>query len=380
MSDAGTLLLVLVLLYLSDCLVLVNRHAVMVQSLFRRYRIRTSRGALGNARGALMWLNPLPPFGTIFLARPWPITMSPEAIAAYSGQTISPLGRPPQSGQSIRFTDIREATANGRDLCINASIFVNCDSEHIATHLSELIQSLRPLQPDDREKALQKAWSATLDTAALAERIAQFRRSIRVIRPLCTVLWTFLFILAPVLITSIGSLLLLLPLIGIAILLHIPIVLLYRRAHKRLLPDHQTDRSEHTIKMTPCPPMSIRAVDALSRHVADTAHPLALSALLVDQAEFRTFATALIRDLSYPIHPLPDNPLTQETDRWFRTKQLQWMTPFLSDRGITMAQALAAPAGSPGALTYCPRCTSVFSLSTGNCPDCSGVTLVTLTP
>jgi hypothetical protein len=380
MSDAGTLLLVLILLYLSDCLVLVNRHAVMVRAHFRRFRIRVSNGALGNARGALMWLNPLPPFGTLFLARPWPVTISPDAVAAYSSQTLSPLGRPPQTCESIRFADIRETTTNGRDLIINGTVFAHCDSEALATRLAELIRTLQALPPESRETTLQQAWLATLDIDELAGRIAHFRQSVRVIRPLCILLWTILFVIGPALITSLGSLMPLLPLIGVALLVHIPIVILYRRAHRNLLPHHRADRFEHTLKMAPCPPMSIRAIDALSRHVTEAAHPLALSALLAARDDFQSFATALVRDLAHPIAPLPEAPLTMETDHWFRTHQLQWMVPFLARHGSTVEQALAAPPATPDALTYCPRCTSVLTLASGNCPDCSGVPLVSFTP
>jgi hypothetical protein len=380
MSDAGKLLLVLILLYLSDCMVFVHRHAIMLQAFFRRYHVRSADGALGSARGALMWLNPLPPFGTVLLSRPWPLSFSPDAVAAYSAQTLSPLGRPPQTGLRFRFDDISDVAVSGRDLCINGNVFAECESEPAAARFAELIRLLCTLQAGDREAALQKAWSATLDPTGLDQRLADFRRGTRALRILCAGLWVYLFVVSPALITILGSLMLLLPLIGGVILLHVPVVLLYRRAHRRFLPGHVADRFDHTLKMAPCPPMAIRAVDAVSRHIAEPTHPVAAAALLAKRAEFEAFAAGLIRDMRHPIHPLPDDPLTRATDAWFRERQILWLTPFLSARGMTLDAILAPPPGCSDSHSYCPRCHGLFTLSAGDCPDCSGVPLSTIAP
>lgn len=88
-TDGQTLLLILALLYLTECLIWVKKHSIAFVSPWgRRWRVATPISWLGNANGAMLILNPLPPPGRIFLSHLLPISISPAGVCAFTSQTF----------------------------------------------------------------------------------------------------------------------------------------------------------------------------------------------------------------------------------------------------------------------------------------------------
>ena len=87
MGDLESLLLVLVALYLAECLVWLRRGTVGFVNVWglrrTRWFLRHPGGTLANQRGAVTFANPLPPLGTIFFGQPAPLSLSAEAAFAY---------------------------------------------------------------------------------------------------------------------------------------------------------------------------------------------------------------------------------------------------------------------------------------------------------
>ena len=64
-GEGETLLLILILLYLSECLIWVKRESVAFVSAWGgRWRLAVPPSWMGNANGGILFLNPLPPGGT----------------------------------------------------------------------------------------------------------------------------------------------------------------------------------------------------------------------------------------------------------------------------------------------------------------------------
>ena len=84
-SDGQTLLLILVLLYLTECLTWVKKQSVVFVSLpGRRWHLAAPISWLGNANGAMLILNPLTPPGRVFLSNLLPISISPSGVCAFT--------------------------------------------------------------------------------------------------------------------------------------------------------------------------------------------------------------------------------------------------------------------------------------------------------
>jgi len=103
-GEGETLLLVLILLYLSECLIWVKRESVAFVSAPRRWHLTKPSSWLGNARGGILFLNPLPPSGRVFLSHLSPVSISPSGVCALNVQTLPSEARSPdQTGDFLPF-------------------------------------------------------------------------------------------------------------------------------------------------------------------------------------------------------------------------------------------------------------------------------------
>src|ERR1051326_9312631 len=112
MGELESLLLVLALIYLSECLVWVRRGVLVLGSWSgRRFRLLQPGRWLGNARGGWLLANPFPPLGTVFLT-PWiPFSASPEAAFAGSASCHGYGGRPAQTGRPVALQEMADLAA-----------------------------------------------------------------------------------------------------------------------------------------------------------------------------------------------------------------------------------------------------------------------------
>ena len=126
MSDGERLLLFLALIYLSGCLLWVDRRTVLLASgLGRRWRVVVADYLWGNSSGRLFLLNPLPPLGFLFAPRLMPVSLSPSSIVAYNAQTVGNSGRPPQSGRTAAIEPGAAFSCEGPELMVDGRPF--CD-------------------------------------------------------------------------------------------------------------------------------------------------------------------------------------------------------------------------------------------------------------
>src|SRR6185295_4193851 len=143
MSDGQMLLLVLALLYLSDCWLWVKKQTVaFVSPWCRHWRIAALNSSFSNGRGGLLFMNPLPPLGSVFLSHLSPISISPNGICAFNLQALPAIGRPAQSGRALAFTEITGAGADGAYVLVNNQRFTKAATTKQATVIAELINRM----------------------------------------------------------------------------------------------------------------------------------------------------------------------------------------------------------------------------------------------
>ena len=381
LSDGQTLLLVLALLYLTECLMWVKKQSVaFVSPSGRRWRVAAPISWLGNGSGAMMILNPVPPPGRVFLSHLLPISISPSGVCAFNSQTLPAGARPAtQTGEFVPFSVITKTGTDGAYLLLNGQKFAKCATPKQAKALASLIETVSAAKVSKRE-TLVRSWLTKRFDARAATRVWHEAESlIGVIRWACSMFFVFMFAGVPLLVTLYGLEQLIIPLAVGILALALQIAFLFYRAHRKLYPAETQERLESMAKMIVCPPVSLRAADVLTRNLLAEYSPAVVANVLAGaEAGTNQFVREFVRDLRHPLkHEITDEKAV-ETIGWMNAAQLKACLDHLQRDANTTAESLLQAAEREGdSVSYCPRCGVQFVIGAGDeCPDCPGVELV----
>lgn len=371
-GEGETLLFILVLLYLSECLIWVRRESVVLVSAWgRSWRLTKPSSWLGNARGGILFLNPLPPAGQIFLSHLSTVSISPAGVCAFNVQTLPFEARSvDQTGEFLPFEEIKEAEFDGAFLTINNQRFARCANAKQARTLAKLIDAISKAAPAKRE-AMARDWItkqfAVKDATLL---LKESQASIKPVQSLGLLLFLYLFVFTPVLGIIFGLMTFVIPAAIVMLAFAILIAILFYRAHKKLYPQESSERLESIVKMTLCPPVAIRAADVLTKNLLADFSPIVLARVLHATGEAE-FVRSVVLDLKHPIkHELSDANAV-EALTWTTKEQLS-----VSERYVKPEELLAPLQREENSRSYCPRCLCQFVVADDECSDCPGVKLV----
>lgn len=377
MTDEQSLILVLFLLYFVECIVWIPRNSIAVMASFRStWRYFFPSVNLGNAQGGFLLLDLFPTLGTVFQAQPWPISLSSQGVCSYISQSLTEMGQPKQIAKLFRYEDIQNIKFLGRKILINGKLFVKCVSERAASYLTNLIQHISHQPLAAREEIIFQAIRESLDIKKIEQIIKRFRTTSGKLRIYCNVLWFYLFLVCPFLVWYLGFLRVFFPLIPGIILLQYLILSRFHYLYQDLDPGGLQERGTHLLKMSLCPPIAMRAVDIISRDLLDLFHPMAIVTFLCPEKTAQDFIRKVISDLRYPLRPDFSKELYAVSD-WFREVFIRIFEEFLVTREISIDLIMRrnfSPADKHG--SYCPRCYSEYTVSSGQCLDCGGVILL----
>ena len=372
MTEGQTLLLILILVYLSDCLIWVKRESVVFVSPWGgRWRLTVPPSWLGNSNGGILFLNPATP-GRMFLSHLLPISISPSGICAYNLQTLPSEARSPtQTGQFLPFGKVNTAATEGVYLLVNNEKFAKCATPGQAKMLAGLIRELVKASAPKRERIV-RAWMQkqfAIDDAAA--RLKEGKAMIEPVQELSLILLLFLFVFTPTVASIFGLMPLIIPVAVVMVILAVVTGIMFYRAHKQLFPAEGSERFENLVKMILCPPVSIRAADVLSRNLLADYSPVVLANLLAASGE-QQFVRAFVLDLRHPLKHEISDKTAEETMRWAVDEQLN-----ICLKQHLKPEDLEAPAvREKDSISYCPRCRCQYVVSETDCPDCPGVALV----
>ncbi len=379
MGDLQSLLLVLVVIYLAECVVWVRRGAVAFVSGWslakHRWRLWQPDGIIGNQRGAVCFANPLPPLGAVTLGQPLPLSVSADAVFAYTAACLNPGWRPAQSARFVRFADIQEIEREGKRVLVNGRVFLNTASTSAARRLVSWLRRLKETPAPQRDAAIRQSLADGFCAEKVHERLDAFARLARPIRALSNSLLVVLFVLGPAAVWRFGlahTVWVLVP----ALLAHtVTIAILFRRAYRRLYPQDGDEWFTPFLTMLLAPPSAIRANDVLGRHLLEDFHALAVAQVLCPPRSFREFARRTLLDLRYPMLPAcpVGDPAMTATEHEFRAALRNEAERFVVSHGLELGELLRPPAPSePVNTAYCPRCGAQFVTEAGVCGDCGG--------
>lgn len=374
-SEAQTLLFILVLLYLTECWIWVKKQSVaFVSNSGKRWRVTTPKSWLGNANGGMLPLNPLPPPGRVFLAHLLPVSISPAGVCAFNSQTL-PWGArsTTQSGDFVPFSAINKATTDGAYLLLNGEKFTKCVTSKQARALADLIAELSAAKSSKRETLLRSWLAKQFDAKQAAMAWRETEDAVGPVSWLCSVSFVFMFVAAPVLVTISGLKLWFIPIAAAIVLFAAQTAFTFYRAHRKLFPRETQERLENVVKMILCPPVSLRAADVLTRNALADFNPLVVATVLEGANEQR-FVRGILLDLEHPLLHEVTEEKALETVNWMAAEQLRLSREYVKRAGL---EKLVGPTERErDSLAYCPRCSVQFVTTGGECPDCPGVGLV----
>lgn len=230
----------------------------------------------------------------------------------------------------------------------------------------DLLDEIRALAPDAREKRLARHASQTLDLEAAQARLDSFREETQFLRFLSWGLFVLTLLLLPaVLYLHPTPELLLAPLLAGILALYIAVVGAAAFVGSRLRRDGLLRRSAPISTMLLSPISATRAVPALGRHLFDGFDPLALAALLLPRDGFLARARAELHGAAAAAER------GEESWRRHWTVRRNALLRLLGRMEIGEAEALAAPERrDPEAQSWCPFCSTEYKSAEGSCEDC----------
>ncbi|HTG45392.1 MAG TPA: hypothetical protein VK633_12755 [Verrucomicrobiae bacterium] len=377
MTDAETLLVVLVVVYLIECFFWVRPGAFVFRAWWNRnWRLVARTDFLANDHGQLCWSNPFPPFGSVYVARTFPLCLSPQGVRIGGIEALAAVGSiGSMTGRFYPFEAIDSIEANDKKLMLNRALVWRSDSVHQPAALAALLRDLKKRPPEDRAGHIQQELAKRFDIGLIATHRKEFRARTRSLEILTLLLFVVLFGACPVAVWLVGLRPALLPMLMGILSLTIVITVLFRRRHKDHYPDASDDRFKLSMLTLLVPAVSIRARELLGRSWLESFHPLAVAREVLDARCFAEFSRRSWRELKYPFwrHREAVPAEGEAVESWFRSELLAAYEIFLAQQGVPARTWLEPPVRSDSAHElYCPRCETQFTGQARECAGCGG--------
>lgn len=370
MSELALLLLIVLAIYLSQCLVWAPQNTTVFRRSFGRHWKGHTASFLLEGRGIrLLFANPVFPGHGFALTQPLPFAVSPRGIAAGSP---SPEGRERLEFldfEAVRAFDSSEETvrANGKDLFRTA-----CPEQ--AELVAAWLEQVRGAALHERADLIEAELLGRLRTRPVKRRLLVYEKETVGLRVFCAALLLTLFGVIPTAIAEWGlrrtwpALVLFLAVNVVAICVE------FSFAHRCLYPADRAGRWTALLTLALSPPAAARANDVLLRNLMAHFDPLAVSRVLCEEQEFERGCRAALRALHFPLpSEVEPGPSPQEQTRaWFRQRLASLQEAFIQRQVKDSSGLLDPPAPeSPQCCSYCPRCLTQFVFREGTCSDCS---------
>ena len=381
MSDKESLLLALVVLHLLEGVLWLSHGTLLFRKdLRRRFGWVQPGGTVGNRRGGFVVVSPLPPFTAVFAAKPLPLAISAEGVAAFQAEVLPGTTTLQRSGRSIGWSALKDVHADERKLRLNGDVFFEGDSVHQAHEMAKLLRQLAAANDAQRPGLIHTLIGDSLDLKRLEKTRTDFDQTTEFLRTASLVLTVFLLFLCPETIWRFGWLPALWFILPLLLLQTVLITARLRKVHRGLYPEAEEDRFRLTLLCGLAPLVAMRAPAILSRSLLEGFHPLAVAAGLLDKESFKSLARGWWSDLVHPLLPAaPGDEAGAKIVDAFRTLQRDAVKSFLAGQGIAVDDLLKpGPRTDPSHAKVCPRCETQFTSSATHCRECGGIVLVAL--
>jgi len=376
MSDAESLLAIVVAVYLSECAQWITPHAVVLGAPWRkRWRVVSPHFVFGNDRGALVWGNPLPPLGPAITTQPWPVALSPEGVCIAGAEASNAAEE--RGLNSVAWDDVKKVVAHGQRIFVNGQLFATTSSIDAARHLSRALQRGAAAPHERRASVIDRAIHRSLDDEAARRRLAIYRKRSKTLAVLCNLFCVCFFGGSAALVWWSDARSYWPALLAALVVLMIGTLVQFRRVFHKLHRRRKREWRRHLWMMLLSPMATIRACDVVLRPALSKFHPLAAALALCQGEDLRLFAREALCEVQFPLPSESGGDVIRQTIRaWFNDHLTAAMESAIRRAGFNASELLAPPTPEgDDCRTYCPRCFTQFSILSGNCEPCGSVAL-----
>ena len=371
LPDEIQFVVVLYLIYLSDCFILPRTTALLLYTRFSGLRLRvktTERAAVFGGRFCL--LRPFfPPLG---FSRSLELPRGSFGLEGFcSASSAVAAARAGEELRYVRYDDIQTLEVRDEAFIVNG---VRWFKDRAADRLKENVETLRKAadRPIELRRLVERGYGQAVEASAA---LAAARARVGGLELCCSLYAVLMLIGLPALLFRLPPSALLWYL-GVPILaLHLLCGLLFLRAHAALLKPDRWHRWESFLKMFFCPPMMLRACDGVVDHIRLEADPLALLLACVEEQEWRP----VVRRVWRRLHPfrrsgIPDDAALaiEEYAAVYRAA----LEKALRKQGVDPGELAIDAAAIPKGQAVCPCCEAVYRNEIVTCTDCGDVPLL----
>jgi hypothetical protein len=378
MSEGQSLLAILALLYISDCIWWLPRQVLLLTGMRAgRWRFKSCGTMLGRQQGAPAMLPLLPlPRLTMLQAQTWDVAFSATRFSANSSLAWNTQGRRVQKGTTMNVgDDMAPIRSAGDTVKIGDAAWHTCTTPAHADEITTLLGAIQSAAPHERDDVIASAWKAHVDVDAARARLAEVRQAALAPQIFGMLQCVAMFVVAPLAASRFGMAFTIIPL-GLVILSCVAInAIVYGIAHRRLHPEAKSHRRSHTAVILLSWPMAARAADDVMRHACHAFHPIAIALATESRDLAQSLGDQLLRDLHHPtaMNEIPED--ARETVEAHNRNHATHILAVMTAHQLDPDRWKAAPEGAAEDLAYCPRCLSQYTRPTGDCSDCPGVAL-----
>lgn len=367
LSDTELILLVVGVFYFSECIFWLPDTAVTLTSAFGKLRIATSPVFLQRTNSQAAILSPFP-WSRSLVSEDWPVAVSPNGISILFG---------PHSGKFIAFEDLESVEAEKHSLRLN-QCSIPCVTSGAALQIATLLQDMDKIATDERGSLLRTAIQSRFALSGVASRLENVERFTDSLRTISLFMFLWVFAYGPVLYYTVelqpGLLFRYFTPLGI---LWLSGVVLFAMAQRKILSNSASERVSRVATLCFSPAAVMRAAHAITREAFSSFDPSAVAVSVLHPKQLDKVLSRRLRNILYP--PSSDYPNESHsfkaTCEWYNEVNLTTLKEMLTSANIAADELLKPPVADYGALAWCPRCLSQYTLSEGVCFDCRGVSL-----
>ena len=359
MTELGTLFLVVLAVYVVQCICWVSPDSAVFVLNFRGRGKRKGEGFVWSALDiAAFFANPFPPLSPLLVTH-WPgFQLNPDSILfiGSKGETVA-----------IPWEKLVVSHSGPKLLCNGTRVFKG-DETQIQSY-SELLQQIRQAKRAQREQIIQKWLRTSVNMESAARRVKVFHRRSLWLKVVSNLQFFFLFLLLPLAITAFVPRILWLAIFTV-VATSILIAVDFWSLHRELLAKAKDARFKSTLTIMLSPISAIRACDPICHDLVANYHPVAVAGAICPDAEFAALAGEHLRGSKFGVF----------ANQWYQKKLQDSIERVVRQRGLEMEQLLVPAVQTSGCVLYCPRCLAQYVTKRAECADCGYETLTAFNP
>jgi hypothetical protein len=268
----------------------------------------------------------------------------------------------------FRYEDLRKVEAVDRELRINDAALL-CQSPQHASYYARLVEKLRNLEEDQREQWIRSELARVCSSKEASVRLTRIEGAVRPLWFVGLCLWLFLVIAFPLMAIWQGINLACLVGGAIALALSVSIAVIYRGSYRKVFAHEIGPSWADLIRFALYPVSATKAAEELAREAFPDLYPIAFGDKDIAKRELKRVWYWTTADA-----------LPSARHEWFYDCLRGEVETAIRRMGMEPEELIKPKQKSLESLSYCPRCESEYSFSTGACVDCVGVAVVAWKP